>query len=585
MSEIVSAVLMLGRAAMRVKQLIDQHKSNLKYAADMTRRVDHIGHVLGILQDLPADTLRDLKPITDGVEGVLRDLETAIAVATEKKSRLAKLLNIKNADGLKAKLEAADERLSRYLHVLNAAQGAKQLQQTSRIEAQMAQLAALSQQLFALSLLPGSSGPEAAPSPLPAPVRTSTPAPHRSVSRTAPSPAAAASGGYGYDMEGAAAPRHPDLLSAAASSAAVVASPSASLAPLTPGAPAAGPSTGTGVGMGMGGGTGPNSARTGPRRAAGGRPSIAGSVSSSQSPLPAFGGAGGAGAGTVSTSASTAMSMSMSTSAAGASGFGFSAGPSSSNLATPLLAEASDVALAGPHYKMSSAGAGAGAMPHGRDRGFSSDSDVSVLGAGPAGGGDGRTGVAFDASADKASAAEQSLQSLRQLARPQLYAQSHALARYVEVAAHQFICGSFIGALALTADGEARRVAIAMAVPVSPIVTAVVFAWRAGRVKAVFAGGVPAFLSAAWLIYRLYATPVIFAVCVLAFLGAIERLDTLDVYSQFLWGLAGGIALYALATALTECGARAQARARAEAAAAIEAHMAAPAASSYAGEE
>lgn len=547
---------------MRVRALIDQHKTNLKYAADMSKRVDHISHVLGILQDLPADTLNDLKPITDGVEEVLREIETAITVATEKKSRLAKLLNIKNADGLKAKLAAADERLSRYLHVLNAAQGAKQLQQTSRIEAQMAQLAALSQQLFALSLLPGSSGADAAPSPMAAPIRTSTPAPIRSVSRTAPSPAAV--GSYGYDHDGAAAPRRPDILSAAASSAAAaMASPGASFAvsPLTPAASA------VGLSVGAGGGTGPGSARTGPRRAASGRPSIAGSVSSSQSPLPAF---AGAGAGAVSTSASTALSAAA---AAGASGFGFSAGPSSASLVTPLLSDAPDAALAGPHYKMGSVGAGA--RPHERDRGYSTDSDAAVSvvgGSGPAPG-EGRTGVAFDSSADKP---DPSMQSLRQLARPQPYAQSHALARYVEVAAHQFICGSFIGALALTADGEARRVAIALAVPLSPIVTAVVFAWWAGRVKAVFAGGAPAFLSAAWLIYRLYATPVIFAVCVLAFLGAIERLDTLDVYSQFLWGLTGGIGLYALATALTECGARAQARAKAEAAAAIEAHMAVP---------
>lgn len=522
MSEIVSVVLMLGRAAVRVKQLIDQHRSNLKYAADMTRRVDHIGHVLGILQDLPHDTLRDLQPICDGVGEVLRDVEAAIMVATEKKSRLAKLLNIKNADGLRAKLEAADERLSRYLHVLNAAQGAKQLQQSSRMEAQMAHLAALSQQLFALSLLPGAAAADVPPA-MPTPLRHSTPAPARSVSRTAAS--------AGFDTHvgaGAAAPRHHDVLPSA------VLSPVSAQSPLSPVAAASG--SGSGSGAGTGAGAGPSSARTGPRRAASGRPSITGSVSSA-SPQPA-------------------------------GSFAFPA--ASSGLATPLLAEPADVPADAP-YKLTKFSSGAGAVPTApaRDRGASSDSDA---GASVVGEGSSKEAGAGTSS----SAADPSMQSLRHLARPQPYAQSHVLARYAEVASHQFICGSFIGAIALTADGEARRVAIAMALPLSPIVTAVIFAWWAGRVKAVFAGGMPAFLSAAWLIYRLYATPVIFAVCVLAFLGAIERLDTLDVYSQFLWGLAGGIALYALATALAECGAKAQARARAEAAAAIEEHLAAP---------
>lgn len=105
--------------------------------------------------------------------------------------------------------------------------------------------------------------------------------------------------------------------------------------------------------------------------------------------------------------------------------------------------------------------------------------------------------------------------------------------------------GSFVGAMAMMSDNDGQRLAIVATVPLMPVLTLLAFAWWAGQLKAsCMATGVRAFTRMCWTVYRLYATPGIFAAVLLTFMGHFNDPNTAAVYSSFLWACTGGIAMF-----------------------------------------
>jgi hypothetical protein len=131
--------------------------------------------------------------------------------------------------------------------------------------------------------------------------------------------------------------------------------------------------------------------------------------------------------------------------------------------------------------------------------------------------------------------------------------ESMRTAHYLEMAAHQFICASFVGGLAMMSNDAARRVVIIWLVPLAPIVTMMFFAWWAGQFRSMIsATGTKNFLKMCWTVYRLYATPGIFGSIILAFDGRLHNPDATAMYSDYLWSCAAGIILFLAGYWLTE---------------------------------
>jgi hypothetical protein len=501
--------MFLAKVAIRIMQLLEQRKKNLANAEDMLKRVKNIHHVLTMLQSVPKEDLADLKPITDGVAEVLSEIEThvekAVADATGK-SKLRRLLSVKDADALKLRLDEADNKLSKYLQLLSAAQGAKQLQQSARIEEQVARLTALSQQMFAFSLV--AQGMQQQPrQPLPPlPMLAVPEVRSRSPSRRRGGRSASASAGAGR-------PRPLELET----------SDETEEGGSDSGSEASGRESDEA-------GDDDDAEGDGERDEDDGASTVGGPFSTDgddtdygpatsgrqrQRPVltPAKGSPPGAGA------------------------------AASSSRPTGPLRSARKPSAAGSDVAAAALGASAPRLPGGKQRSGRKRIGFKMGTKGgsserPAGGGSAVSAAAIAESAAAAAAAT--------AAAGPSFAQAHRVARYLEMAAHQFITGSFIGALALTAQSESSRVVMAMVVPLSPVVTMLIFAWWAGTLGATFSGGLRSFLHMCWTIYRLYATPPVFGMIILAFLGAIDALDTLNVYSQYLWGCFGGIVLFLL---------------------------------------
>lgn len=433
----VSAVLFAAKIAIRVAMLVQQNKANLKYADDLLARVNSINHVLGMLSKLPPEMLADLASMTSGLQACLNEVEEYVQASVAKatsKSWLKKGMAVHDAEGIRDKLAAFDDKLSRHLQVLTAAQGAKQLQQSARLEEQISKLSELSSSMFAFSLL--ANGMQS----------------KRGAMGASTLMAAAATEGGGMR-------RHRR------------------------------------------------------RRIVDDDDDDEEEDDGDEEDDEDEDGDGSDGEGRRRRRRRRGRTAKRRTGASG-------------NAKTPD--EAAD---------------GAGAA--------SGEARIAVKSPDAAGGGGGGGGAGSDSAVDdlwgghpRPSEVLDALQSkglLPGAANPE----DLRTAKYAEMATHQFICGSFVGAMAMMSDNDGQRLAIVATVPLMPVLTLLAFAWWAGQLKAsCMATGVRAFTRMCWTVYRLYATPGIFAAVLLTFMGHFNDPNTAAVYSSFLWACTGGIAMF-----------------------------------------
>lgn len=473
----ISGVIFVAQVIQRIMQLIEQQKANNKYMQDIRRRMTSISRIIEMIQALPGDTAKDLEFAVSGLTDTLEEVEKYIVSQipdkeerTKKSKWFSKTSNVLNADDIKAKLDELDEKLSKYLQVMTAAQGAAQLQKAAALEKQIEKLTQLTSNMFALSLVTQNVQQQRNDM---GSMHVSQDQQRMMLQGQGGQSYAGNSGGSGYDTYQAMEAGSGGM---ARESGRVYSSAPGDALTLQGGAAAAGGAAAGGVGF--------------------------------QGP-----------AGTVARKGAAGQGMLTLVDVDG--GGGNSTGPkrkvvrnsvTEAGLSQPLL----------QHDMMQEGAAGMGSS------------------AGKAGGGAG--GMLFPPSSSGS----------HYLVDPHLYPNSYKvvdemgmkIAHHMEMAAHQFICGSFVGALALMYDRRDFRAAFMFFTPLAPVATMFLFALLAGQVRAFFAGGLRQFLKTMLTVYKLYGTPCVVGVVVLAFNNSLGDSNTVDIYRTYLGGVLLGMLLF-----------------------------------------
>ncbi|RYY35455.1 hypothetical protein EON62_02480 [archaeon] len=394
----------------------------------------------------------DLVSMTDGVSTCLLEVEkyvTSCIAAGKSKSKIKFGRNVAQADAIRKQLAEMDTRLSHQLQTLTAAQGAKQLEQSVKLEKQIEQLQMLTQNMFAMSLL--ANGMQKVRSNM----GVVMPPPGVDIEMGMVSSSSAGAGASSYTPP----PVHPSVLP--------------------------------------------------------GSPGFADDDASddSDTDLPSFRGAGGE-------------SVSGASSVTGPRRAKLMVRPGGSEASFAPLGDTTSPRPGAAASSKFAAGSGLSPLPSpNTSPGYASPAVLTP-----------HTAHLVDEIAE----ATEAYAIARSAPDPRAMRAAH----YLEMAAHQFICGSFTGALAAMAGDVSHRMAILVMMPWSPVVTMLLFAWWKGQGSMLKTAGLRNLARMCWTVYRLYAMPCIAGGLISALTQNLWETQPLVFYHHYLVTSLIGVALF-----------------------------------------
>lgn len=124
-------------------------------------------------------------------------------------------------------------------------------------------------------------------------------------------------------------------------------------------------------------------------------------------------------------------------------------------------------------------------------------------------------------------------------------AESMRAAHYFSMAAHQFITGTFIGALCFMSTAQNSRLSIAFMAPLAPVLVMLVMTVWAGQLRSILSvAGVKTFLKMCWTVYRMYAAPVVAGMTLMTYTSGLSNPDSANIYYTYLWACLFGIGIF-----------------------------------------